>query len=373
MESLEGSYTDDYNILMVDDLIRKTLSNESITVLPGLEQSYQKYNEMVKKPQTVIERQNTIDKIQKVEQEIREIREGIKLQRYIDESKLLLHHYRKCRKNIRMISFTLEDTSSQELTPESRERVNIIEKYLDIARKYISISVMRAHTNNVPRCSGCNNILKATMINEYGNSQCAICAVEHQMVIYTKTNVDNEHISGKKTDDSFENLMKAFYAYQGLQDIHIPDIIYCKLDEYFLAHNLPKGEEVRKLPMNRRGRRGNTTPNMIWTALEKIGHTEYNDDCYLIARNYWDWELPNLIQHEQLFKQHYISTQQVFNSMTPEEKGRSSSLGTQYRLWRELEYIGHECYPEDFRIAENEESRRIHDRLWKIMVARAHI
>ena len=63
----------------------------------------------------------------------------------------------------------------------------------------------------------------------------------------------------------------------------------------------------------------------------------------------------------------YNKTQKVFYQIPQCEKERNSSLGTQYRLWRHLQLESYQCYMDEFKIAENTDSLRIHNRLWKLM------
>ena len=106
---------------------------------------------------------------------------------------------------------------------------------------------------------------------------------------------------------------------------------------------------------------------MLWTAISEIGHSAYYEDANLIGHLYWGWTLPNVMHHKETIISHYNKTQKVFYQIPPEERCRNSSLGTQYRLWRHLQLVGHECYMDEFKIAGNSESIRNHNRLWKLM------
>ena len=168
-------------------------------------------------------------------------------------------------------------------------------------------------------------------------------------------------------DESIDNFLRAFIRYQGLQPDRPDDSLYDELDGYFARHDRPSGEEIKQLPLNSRGRRGDTDHKMLWNALSQIGRSEYYEDANLIGHLYWGWTVQNVMHLKERIIEKYNKTQKVFYQIPPEERGRNSSLGTQYRLWRHLQLEGHECYMEEFKIAENSESVRTHHRLWRLM------
>jgi hypothetical protein len=185
----------------------------------------------------------------------------------------------------------------------------------------------------------------------------------------TKLAKDGSRINPNNSvdDDSIDNFLKAFTRYQGLQSDCPNEKLYEELDEYFRRQNLPLGHEIRQLPLNERGRRGNTNHLMLWTALSAIERSAYYEDSNLIGHIYWGWTLPDVNQYRERIITHYNKTQKVFYEIPPEQRGRSSSLGTQYRLWRHLQLVGHDCRMDEFRIATNEDSLRTHDYLWRLM------
>jgi hypothetical protein len=189
-------------------------------------------------------------------------------------------------------------------------------------------------------------------------------------MIVWKLSKDNSNSSGSNNvvDESIDNFIRAFIRYQGLQPRdHITQELFDQLDQYFIQNGRPIGENIRKLPLNKRGKRGDTNHKMLWTALSHINRSELYEDTNLIGHLYWGWTLNNIMHHKETIIAHYIKTQKVFYQIPQEERGRTSSLGTQFRLWRHLQLVGHECYQDEFKIAENAESMRTHNRLWALM------
>jgi hypothetical protein len=202
-------------------------------------------------------------------------------------------------------------------------------------------------------------------MNQEGTLRCPECQTDHQVILNKSSSYDSK-LNFFNVDNDMENFTKALLRYEGLQDRPNP-IIYDKLDTYFKQRNLPLSKDVKKLPLNERGKKDHTNREMLCKALAHIKHTEYYEDCNLIGHIYWGWKLPNLTHVKQTIFRHYSITQKCFYKIPLEVRDRISSLGTQYRLYKHLQLIGYECYPEDFKIAEDNKSLENHNRLWKLM------
>lgn len=111
---------------------------------------------------------------------------------------------------------------------------------------------------------------------------------------------------------------------------------------------------------------------LIISALSHINRTEFYEDYNLIGHIIWNWILPDISKYREKIIDHYNKTQKVFCRIPPEERGRNSSLGTQYRLWRHLQLIGFPCKMEQFKIAEDPDSLMIHNQLWRKMCEGCH-
>lgn len=366
-DKISGTYSRDFNIIHVDNIIREKLRSERYNHLENLERKYSQLDNLSRRPQTYIMRGKTLDDMKNVQEEIRQIKSGDKLRVYDKEVVDILKKYREC--NTKILDSSTDDESK--LTEEVGLRISLIEDFLEVARKYIPIDVIRVSTSRGDVCIGCGCSLEQVAPSEEGCIRCPNpeCGTEHNQIITVKSSKDNAriNINSNTDDESIDNFLRAFMRYQGLQLDGPSDSIYQKLDAYFSRLGRPNGETIRKLPLNKRGRRGDTDHNMLWTALSKIGHPECYEHANLIGHKYWGWQLPDVMHLKESIIDKYNKTQKVFYQIPPEERGRNSSLGTQYRLWRHLQLEGHECYMDEFKIAENTESLRTHHKLWKLM------
>lgn len=371
-EKITGTYNLDYNILYIDEIIRKKIQQEKYSHINNLKHNYKTLTESSKNPQTYVVREKTLESMNKIKKEIEDIESGEKLRKYESLTNKIITQYKAYSGKTKTISFSINTDNEYPLMDDDlRYRISLIDSFLDIAKDYIYIDIIRI--NNIPSdiCTGCGTSLTKVAVSEEGTIRCPNedCNTEHDMIILTKLAKDGSRINtNNNTDDeSIDNFLRAFIRYQGLQSELSDNDLYQDLDNYFIKHDRPCGDDIKKLPLNNRGRRGDTNHKMLWTALSHIGRSEYYEDANLIGHKYWGWTLPDVMHLKEIIISHYNKTQKVFYQIPPEERCRNSSLGTQYRLWRHLQLVGHECYMDEFKIAENSESLRTHNKLWRLM------
>lgn len=368
---IEGTYTEDYNILYIDSIIKKKLQRESTIDIKVLKSDLQKLVAKLKRPLTHVTRESTIDSIKSLTENIQAIETGQKYREYIDLSTPVINLYKSYKSGIKKITFNSSEPENDVNLSNNdlKHRLSIIEQYFSIAEKYISLNIIHKIDIEENVCKGCSTSLVDVVINDNGTQICPNCCTEHDVIILSKTSKDSARINTLSTndDDSIENFLKAFDRYQCIQNDIPPETLYQELDNYFIKHGKPIGKDVRKLPMDSRGRRGNTNHSMLYTALLKIGYSDYYEDANFIGNKYWGWKIPNVQHLRSNIIDKYHKTQKALYKIPVEERGRISSLGTQYRLWRHLQLEGHVCFMDEFKIAENPDSLRTHDKLWKKM------
>lgn len=367
---ITGSYNENYNILYLDGIIRKKLEQEKHNHLLSLKNRLKTLNTMKMQPQTWLMRERTMDNIKKVEREIRQIETGERIRKYNKRVDHLIKEYKTFGEVVKTVFFRNTEETQKEISEDTRRRLAVIDEYLDIARDYITLDIIKINNTPTDLCTGCGTSLAKVATNEEGTIRCPNeeCQIEHRAIIMTKSAKDATRINttSSNDDESIENFRKAFTRYQGLQNK--PDkSLYDDLDKYFIGCGRPTGEQIRKLPLNSKGRRGDTDHKMLWNALSETNHSEYYEDANLIGHIYWGWTLPDVAHLKDQIEQDYIETQAVFYQIPADERDRTSSPATQFRLWKHLQLRGHPCHRCEFKIAENSESNRIHEDIWKRM------
>lgn len=339
-----GTYTDDYDISYVNDVIINTL-NEEKNNLTELTKKLDRLKKLKLKTQTYNDKQETDEEIRELEIEINIIKNNERIKNYKILSKPLLEQYIKYKNN-------------------PAELLKVIDQYLKLAKKYITIQVTR-NLHYKKSCMNCKYSLENETISTDGILRCPECHNEHQMII-TGKHVDHFKMQQLNNENDMENFMKALNRYQGLQP-KPPAIIFTKLDAYFKERGFPDSEYIKSLPYDDRGKKGNCNREMLYDALSSISFSSYYEDIFLIAHIYWDWLLPDLTHLKDTIIRHYIITQKSFYKIPLDVRERISSLGCNYRLYQHLRLVGQPVYREEFKIAENPESIRQHDRIWKLM------
>jgi hypothetical protein len=371
-DEIVGTYSEDYNILYIHDIILKKLANQKINHLTSLRKQLIELKKQIMQPQTYIAREKALRTISELEEEIKQIESDKHIEKYENLTRGLLERYRKHGGKIKTITFEKEDKACNYLMDEeTREHINIIEKYIEIAKDYIHIDLVRIYEYPTGVCIRCGTSVADVATNEDGIIICPNeeCGVEHNSYAAIKVSKDNNRINTYTSteDETIDNFLKAFVRYQGLESDRPDESLYEALDVEFAKYGRPSGAEIRKLPLNSRGRRGDTNHKMLLKALSDIRRSEYYEHVNLIGHIYWGWTLPNVGHLKERIIDKYNKTQKVFSQIPPEERCRESSPGTAYRLWRHLQLEGHQCYMDEFKIAEDPKSLNTHNRLWQLM------
>jgi hypothetical protein len=370
---ITGTYIQDYNILYVNDIIVKKLQYEKYTLLDKIKQREKELELLLLQPQKFLFNKITEQELMSVKSKIKSIESGDNIKKYKNRVDDIIKKYKEFKNPVKTYIFDIDNKSNNEvLTNKQFEHIKYIENYLNIAKDYIDINVSRiVETSDINLCKKCGSDLSNLECSEEGSIVCPNndCQSEYKYISFEKMSKDNLRINNSAVteDESIDNFIKAFIRYQGLQHDIPSKSIYFDLDNYFITHDFPTSDKIKQLPLNSKGRRGDTNHKMLWDALSNIGKSEYYEHTNLIGHNYWGWTLPNVMHLKDKLIDKYNKTQKVFYQIPQCEKERDSSLGTQYRLWRHLQLEGYQCYMDEFKIAENIDSIRIHNKLWKLM------
>ena len=376
-ELITASYQDDYDILHIHDIVLCRLSREA----KDLPQLIYKKNEIelrLKERLKVIERKKLQLQLGEITGQINTIVGEEKKSKYLDESKELLTRYQQLGPVIRLKSFlcnTDETLDQENVDPNQEERLRIIRKYLEIAKKYIPINVVRIVPND-PRCPECGNELVPMDPEDYSVEVCEECGYERINLSKPSTFKDQTCQTKNTSNSDYEdreNFLKALECYLGEQQPP-GDALFRALDEWASSYGHPDKETIRQTPLNddtNDGTRGEYGKAMLYQALADTGYADNYKDVKLIGHLHWGWELPTMTQQERdIIVQDYDDTQKVYNRI---KKDRKSSLNAQLRLYRHLEarnhkFRGKKVKPTEFKIPATPSIIEEHDMYWREMV-----
>lgn len=363
-----ATYIDDYDILQVHDIILCKLNLEKKT-LPDLYSQRNDIAQRLSDQLKIIERKKLHSQLEEIKKNIYLIEGEIKKKDYLAETKELINSYQQLGPIIKVKSFIedIEKESEKEEITIQEERLYIIKQYLDIAKKYIPLNVVRIIPNE-RSCPGCGQDLTFVDPEDYSIERCQECGFERLNLIKPsfckEVNNQNKPVSNSDYEDK-ENFIKALECYLGEQKPP-PESLFRALDNWAEKYNHPYKEEIKQLPLNDDGTRGEYGKSMLLQALADEGYAEYYKDVKLIGHLHWGWKLPSVTQQERdLIIQDYDNTQKIFNEIPKERK---SSLNTQYRLYRHLEARKIPCRPTDFKLPTTPGILEEQDIFWREMV-----
>ena len=369
--TVAGTYGNDVNITEIHRIVVNRINENNEKKKIDLKQLLDKEIVNIKKPQNVINRRNSISKIKKYRSELDEIESSLELNKYLEESKELLDNYMEIGVKLELVSFGKGkmESGTGHMSEEQEYRIMIIERYLEIARKYTDINIFKKHQNY---CTVCKNDISLSTINDIGMLVCSICGTE-SVTLAKSISPDEESSSNNATLGNLKdyedrgNFQKAMVRYQGKQPNKFPEHLYDLLDKYFESVDFPVGKEISVLPLNDNPNtsiktRGKSNKSLMLKALKDIGMSSFYEDINLLCHTYWGWVLPNLSEIEDAIMTDYDLSQEVFERLKGDRK---SCLNIQYRLWRHLSRRGHPCNPNDFKIIKTPEIVKYYERMWE--------
>lgn len=368
---IEGNYVDDYNIHNLDKKIRGAIETEIKIAVPFIIDKIREIRRELKKPKLTAAKRNILEKEKSDLKERYTYLKSRKIMKdYLLNTQDIVKQYSPKKAQIRV--FGEEETQNEEWAVKVK-RMKLITEYLQIADKYIFVNITREETqSNLVCCVNCCEDLRCVEIGAKSARVCPKCFAENPILMEPSHTSYNEYkgISDVEEVESLDNFIRAMNRWDGSCPGDIPDDLYDRLDAYFESIGFPSRDVVRKSKKVFRFR-GESNPVILRRALDSIGSKNHHD-VNTIGHRYWGWDLPDLSHFRERIINDYKETQRVFSNLPIEERQRKSSPGTQFRMYKHFKMAGYECYEYEFKIPENDKSRRNQERLFKIMCDRCN-
>jgi hypothetical protein len=362
MDQLQGNYTVDYNILSADKIVKDKLLRECANI-EKLKMEYYHERSICQRPQTSIQRKITLDKISKLEEQIAILEKKDNYNKYIQETEDILKEYSNYQLSYEAI---IDENHPERYGNNTAIRFALIERYLRIAKKYIKVDITRIEQERENICQRCSYDLSDVYISEIGEQICPSCLVTYHIICRYRNKSEMTLGAGAaKEGDCVENIKKALLHFQAKEKVDIPPEVYQNLDIYFTKKKLLTGSDIKKMPLDSMGRRGNTNFKMMLNVLSATGHGIYHKHARLICKEYWGWEILDLEQYKSDIIRRDMLLRDAYNSIPLHIRKRKSALGRQYRLFRYLQMLNLGFTKDDFKIAEDSKSLEEHFLLWK--------
>lgn len=359
-------YSRDYNILEVDLIIKRRFESRKKRLIDQYLAQIRAEEIKLSRPQTLVDRKASLANRDRLQRELAKVQTDEDREKYILQSCHLIEAYRKLGARKRVVDFTGKvkpDTGDDGESDEYREE--LISKYLEVARRYIEIDVIRETDADDHVCFGCGLPLEEIPMDEVGLQRCSRCGLER--VVLMRNVIVHEHDEGSSRSnyDDRETFYRRLLRFQGKQSNKLPlPQLFEALDRYFSRLGLPTGEQVRALPHLPDGTKPGTSCAMMIKALQEEGFADCYDDRNLVMHLYWGWTLPDISHLEEQIMQDYDATQKVFERL---KKGKKSSINGEYRQFKHLELVGYPCDESMFRIIKTRDTLERTEETWRQM------
>jgi hypothetical protein len=392
-EKIYGSYIDDYDIIEIHRIIGKYFEYQTKINLELLNKELIDINAQLNKPQIYIYKCELESKKNSIMYKINNIQNNIEKENYIQECKNYLIIYQKLKMKtihnnnivnsddynilIDFLNNIKDDLKLSELSDLYKitgikitsikdlydYRHEIINNYIEYAKKYFPIEIVRLYKNNSTCSCGTTEEFSHTIS---GSSFCNSCGEYKQTYVRIFSGMDIG-ISAAKEDnyDGIEGFKDAFLEYQGKQKKYPPQQLYQDLDKHFSSFNLPtKYNPNIKIQHDDRGRIPGTTKQLMYEALKITGNSIYFNLINTICHEYWGWILPNISDVDsEILLDDYRLAQNAWDKLTHKSKILIPS-----RLYFHLKSRGHRCYIDDFKLIVNSDIMSSYIETWKEMI-----
>lgn len=359
-----AKFSDDYDIIWLDKLLIEKFRQEKLFI--SIHQANIESAKAARKvATTIVSFQNHCLEIERLTGIVNDLTNGTKEKEYIDASLTLIKAYRSMPKSVKKFDIRSGIVLDNDSTTTAR-RIEIINQYLLVAQKYITIEIYHLSTEHFEKqndCDGCGKSMLEISVDPLGVRKCANCGRPQK--------VNQKPVVSSREYDDLGNLLKAFKRFIGGQEIKFSmHHLIENLDLYHERMGKPTSSYYLSLPLNEKGRKDGTNTTIIFDALKATGYKDYYEDYMCICSKYFGWILPDASDLQEIISAHYRETQAVWVEMDPLERERDSSLPTQYRLYKHLQLARFPCDQTGFKLPQQIETIRKYDRIWEIMCQR---
>lgn len=343
----------DLDIIEIDNKIRQSFDNEVKNLQhykekledlkKTLNSSYlypHKRNELEK---TIFELKQTIEKIENSEQ----------LNFYTIETTELLEKYHQILKTPVKLSFCGKSRQN------NREKSEIIQKYIEIARKYYQINIKPTDKKFRLYCDSCSN--KQDFATEENAYICLECGAQQEVLQHTTSYKDSDrvNIATKYTYDRKVHFRDCINQYQGKQNCTIDQKIYDQIEDILERHHLLIGDKNTK----REVRFANITKEHILMFLKELGFSKHYENVTLIHYNITGKKPDDISYLEDKLLADFDLLVETYDKHFKNKMERVNFISTQYVLYQLLLKHKHPCKKEDFVILKTMDRKNFHNNL----------
>jgi hypothetical protein len=293
---------------------------------------------------------------------INDIENDTSLNFYITETAFLLEQYREILHKPQKMNFM------GKVNKNNKEKKNIIEQYLDIARKYVDIELNKENIDKKVKitCKNCNN-KKDFEIIDNNIYICVLCSAQQLILknISSYRDIDRVNISSKYCYDRKIHFRDCINQYQGKQNSTIDPKVYEDLEKQFDLHHLLVGDKNTAKNI----RFQNITKEHIAMFLKELEYTKHYENINLIHYNMTGKKPDDIGYLEDKLLDDFDTLVELYDKLF-KHINRKNFINTQYILQQLLKRHKHPFNIDDFTILKTIDRKTFHDDIFRELATR---
>jgi hypothetical protein len=359
----EQSDSNDYDILHIDEKIKKYILQESKNI-----DNYKKeLHNLVNISTTSVpdrKKYEINNRIDILKQKIYEIENDIPMAEYIYTVTPIIEKYKKIIQTPVKVSFfnTMNKKEQSVNTIISKnmydnQKYELMDEFYDIAKKYIHIKSYKKETTQKYVCE-CGN--QYNYIENNNKIICNECSHVHtiQSIQTSFKDIDRVNLSQKYKYKKKVHFRDTVNQYQGKQNKKIEPNIYKILEDQFEIHNL-----VNKEGKTYHEKYSNITKEHIYMFLFETNNSNYYEDINMIHTHFTGILCPDITDIEHLLYEDFDKVVDAYESL--EDIDRIHFLNGQYILYQLLRRRKIKVKESDFDILKTRERLVEHDEIYQ--------
>ena len=349
--------SNDLDILSIDVNIKKNFDDEVNKI--------SLYEEKLKNIEDALQNDNTIRKIRNkilnCKEELINYIEDLKIKKsknfYLIETIEYIERYKEILKTPIKINFMgVKNT-------KNKEKQEIIDKYIEIARKYVDIDVDEVIYDSKIVCTNCGQKKDFEIIDNMVYV-CLQCYAKQYVMKHNSSynDIDRVNISTKYMYDPKIHFRDCIKQYQGKQNCTIPQKVYDDLEVQFERHFILEGKKGDDKSIRFR----KLTKNHIMIFLKELNYPKHYENVHLIHYNFTGIKPDDILYLEDKLLDDFDLLIDLYHKTFKHIK-RKNFINTQYVLYQLLCHHRHPCKKEEFIILKTVDRKIFHDEICKTL------
>lgn len=276
---------------------------------------------------------------------------------YVASTAGILHKYKK------MLNTPIKMSFMGKSNIDNTEKINIINEYVDIAKRYINI-IDRPMKDKIIICNNCD-VKDSFDIIDNSIYICINCGsqqkISHHVSKYK--DIDRINISTKYTYARKSNFKDCIDQYQGKQNCNINEMVYDMLVDRLVKHRLVVGDDSTPKGI----RFSKVTKNHIHKFLKELGYAKHYENVNLIYYNITGKRPDDITYLEPRLLRDFDILTECYDMKFKNDKKfkRKNFINTHYVLYQLLCKNGHKCDQNDFTMLKTVDRKKFHDDIAK--------